>query len=285
MWFLLIIRRMRTLTSKYTVLLLFWLLPLGAAAQLHDMYTSPLIEKDLPKLTLRLTQLAAGEIASTEAQLFETSSIEEWAIYSDSLQQGLRSLAEYQAEADSTEQGGSAGGGGGTDLDWSVWGGGSGTGQTATSKRVKTRLEWYWLAHGLIKEITQLVHLYLDFIDRLEDKDYAFGALQNETVVVFYEEGKNALQVFQNTYDLVKENVEVKKSMTSKDCYDLGKQMTQETNRINRRLKWQMLRVERFDKTKVPNQVLTKIGERLSEGEPNRSTKSTFDPAEMNKQW
>lgn len=280
MWYLLIIHRMRTWISKYLLLLLVVLLPLGASAQLHDQLTSPQITKDLPKLTLRLTQLAAGEIAVTEAQIFETSSIAEWAIYSDSLNQGLRSLAGYEeAEGENSQQ---------TDsLSWDLSGGDeTSSEQKHTNKRVrKTALEWYWLAHGLISEISDLVRLYLDFVDRMEDKDYAFGALQDETVAVFYEEGKNALHIFQNTYEMIKQDTMEVRTMSAQQCFTLGKQLSNETNRINRRLKYQMLRVQRFDRTKVPNQVLNDIGKRLTEGQHQQGTKSTFDPAEFNKQW
>ena len=260
------------------------LFPMGAWAQLHDMLTYPKISKDLSALTIRLTQLSAGEILATESQVFETDNIREWAIYSDSLRQGLRTLADYQAAQDST---------GGTQqpdsLSWDVWNGGYGEGgsgsSTASSKKVNTRLEWYWLGHGLLREISDLVHLYLDFIDRLDEKEYAFGALQNETVAVFYDEGRNALQVFQNTYELVKERDDNDMGMSSQQCYELGKLLTKETNRINRRLKYQMLRVQRFDKTKVPNQVLNEIGKRMTEGQVNPGTKGDFDPAKLNQQW
>lgn len=282
---------MKTLIFKGLLGLLLSLLPVGAWAQLHDMVTYPKISKDLAALTIRLTRLSAGEILATEAQIFETDNIKEWALYSDSLQQGLRTLAGYQAEQDSTSQ---ANGSSGTQqpdsLSWDSWeGGGYGYGDGTTthrsSKKVKTRLEWYWLGRGLLREILDLVHLYMEFVDRLEEKEYAFGALQNETVAVFYDEGRNALQVFQNTYELIKERDEADMGMSAQQCYDLGKLLTKETNRINRRLKWQMLRVERFDKSKVPNQVLNEIGKRLTDGQVNPGTKSDFDPAKLNQQW
>ena len=262
---------------------------MGAWAQLHDMLTSPNISKDLAALTLRLTQLSAGEILATESQVFETDNIREWAIYTDSLRQGLRTLADYQAEQDPTSQSGSDQTQQPDSLSWDVWNGGYGGGGSDTnnagSKKVKTRLEWYWLGHGLLREIMDLANMYIEFVDRLDEKEYACGALQNETVAVFYDEGRNALQVFQNTYELVKERDDNDMGMSSQQCYELGKLLTKETNRINRRPKYQMLRVQRFDKTKVPNQVLNEIGKRITEGQVNPDTKGDFDPAKMNQQW
>ena len=237
-----------------------------ASAQKHDVLTPGTFSGDVAKLQVRLAMLGGSEAVTLGAEKLVSHALDEWAIVCDSIQSGLRDFGE--------DYGGEEAGSGDGD------GEGTGSGEDGSSEKKRyTPLEFFWLAHGLYNQVKDLIDLYVEFVDRSKEKDYAFGALQDETVHVFFSEGKNATKVFERIYFTLKDQARSSRQMSQYDCYTMGKQLSEEVKRINVRLKFQMRRVHRFEMSRVPNDVLNRASDYYKDKEGHQVLSDDFDPS------
>ncbi len=236
---------MRTWIFKVVLALSGWICLLAPAhAQLEDVATFPVLKSDLSNQTKRLVAISATQIV--EANMMEDLAIftDKWVAMNDSVQKGLRQF------------------------------GSKGDAYGNSADLLNTPFEDFWLVRGLWKEIRQMISLYGDYLDGFEDMDFAIGALREETMDVFINQGYNAIEVFNNMIGIIRDRTSANPQMTIRQCYTKGEDMKRQVVGINRSLKRQLIRVRNY---KVMNNKLDPFGTM------DPATKGNWDPAQMNK--
>lgn len=220
---------MNTLTFKSWMVALCLVLVTPLRAQISDQLTVPNLSKDMASYAARVSSFAVAQRLEDEAQVELTEFTEEWMAINDSIQDGLRLFGAGVAEGSEPE---------------------SSVGM----------LEVYWLARGLWGNIRQMISLYDSFLDRLDNTNYAFAALREETLAVFMTQGYNSIELLDVMLQIIKDQAGEYPQMSIRQCYDLGDEMNKRVTEINLALKAQLIRVDRFAALRTPDKLLDIVG-------------------------
>ena len=220
---------MNTLTFKWWMVALCLVLVTPLRAQISDQLTVPNLSKDMASYAARVGSFAVAQRLEDEAQVELTEFTEEWMAINDSIQDGLRLF-------------------------------GAGVEEGSEPESSVGMLEVYWLARGLWGNIRQMISLYDSFLDRLDNTNYAFAALREETLSVFMTQGYNSIELLDVMLQIIKDQAGEYPQMSIRQCYDLGDEMNKRVTEINLALKAQLIRVDRFAALRTPDKLLDIVG-------------------------
>ena len=220
---------MNTLTFKSWMVALCLVLVTPLRAQISDQLTVPNLSKDMASYAARVSSFAVAQRLEDEAQVELTEFTEEWMAINDSIQDGLRLF-------------------------------GAGVEEGSEPESSVGMLEVYWLARGLWGNIRQMISLYDSFLDRLDNTNYAFAALREETLSVFMTQGYNSIELLDVMLKIIKDQAGEYPQMSIRQCYDLGDEMNKRVTEINLALKAQLIRVDRFAALRTPDKLLDIVG-------------------------
>ena len=198
-------------------------------AQISDQLTVPNLSKDMASYAARVGSFAVAQRLEDEAQVELTEFTEEWMAINDSIQDGLRLF-------------------------------GAGVEEGSEPESSVGMLEVYWLARGLWGNIRQMISLYDSFLDRLDNTNYAFAALREETLSVFMTQGYNSIELLDVMLQIIKDQAGEYPQMSIRQCYDLGDEMNKRVTEINLALRAQLIRVDRFAALRTPDTLLDIVG-------------------------